>query len=79
MNQIQAYNLRFQIIKNTLLYLDGKKDLKEAILSDLKTLANAFHVKVSKVAKIDCMRALIQFVDYTPDAINSINKLYNSF
>jgi hypothetical protein len=64
MTQTQVHNLKLQIIKNTLLFLNGKKELREGILSDLKVLANTFNLKTSKVAKIDPMTALIRFIDY---------------
>ena len=78
MNQIQEHNLHLQIIKHCLLYHKGQKDLKESILNDLKTLVKHWNGTIKKASKIEYINALIGFVDYSPNAMDSINKLYNS-
>jgi len=78
MNQIQEHNLHLKIIKHCILYSKGQKQLKELILSDLKVLVKHYNQSITKTSKIEYTEALIRFIDYTPNAMESICKLYYS-
>ena len=69
--------LKIKIIKNCLLYIEGKQSLKTDILKDLKTYAGYFHVKPKKVARINLKQALMEFIECN-QGTNNINKLNSS-
>jgi hypothetical protein len=70
--------LKEKIILNTYLYIEGQKDLKETILSDLKQLAKDYSVNTKKVAKIPTKRAFLAFLDYNKPMNERINILISS-
>jgi hypothetical protein len=70
--------LKELIIANCKLYLQGETELKETILSHLKTFADRYHLELRKVAKIELTIAIKRFSENTEGYQNSINILYSA-
>ena len=67
---------KLRIAKNVLLYIQGDKELKTAILSDLKDFSRVYHIKIARVSKSEDIGALIEFLDEDSGYEKSISKLY---
>lgn len=77
--RIRELEIRLDTVAKLLLYFDNRNDvLKSSIIDNLNQLISHYHCRLKKVAKIGEKQALIKFVNYTPNAPDSINLIYST-
>jgi hypothetical protein len=76
---MKDWYLKDRLILNILRYIDNNTEqLKQAIIEDLKSLADNYHVKVKKTAKIDLKAALYEFLENKQGMQIHLSKIYYS-
>ena len=72
-------SIKYQLVSNVYLYIRTKEDrYKIEALSNLKSLADCYHVKIKKVRPIDLNIALTQFLTNKSGIATYLNLLNSS-